>query len=376
MQFITLFSLCALVFGAVAAPRRASYTLHEKRAAKPLHWEKHSRADANTLLPVRIGLTQSNLDKGPTWLDEVSIPDHPKYGQHYAAEQIHDLFAPNNESVTIVKDWLHGSGIQPARISQSANKQWLQLDASVAEMENLIQTEYYHYKHVQTGKTNIGCDAYHVPDHVTKHIDYVTPGLKLLTPSTPRDGIAKRTFGIAEGPGKQPEPPLTKPLPMPLKSLLGLVLEFVCPLAIIPACITTMYNISEPTKAAPNNQLGIFEDIDDKYSQTDLNQFFLTLAPQIPQGTHPILDGIDGATAPQTTLSMAGQESDLDFQISYPIIYPQNSVLYQTDDVVYEADYIYDGFFNNFLDAIDGTSYKLTCFDLTGIYEELLPTYV
>lgn len=31
----------------------------------------------------------------------------------------------------------------------------------------------------------------------------------------------------------------------------------------------------------------------------------------------------------------AGGESDLDFTISYPIIYPQNSVLFQTDDFFY-----------------------------------------
>lgn len=53
---------------------------------------------------------------------------------------------------------------------------------------------------------------------------------------------------------------------------------------------------------------------------------------------------------------MAGGESDLDLQISYPIIYPQNSVLFQTDDIFYatglEAS---QGFLNTFLDAIDGS---------------------
>lgn len=69
------------------------------------------------------------------------------------------------------------------------------------------------------------------------------------------------------------------------------------------------------------------------YSQTDLNEFFLTLQPRIPQGTHPKLEGIDGATGP-TTVTNAGPESDLDFQISYPLIWPQNSILFQTDDDV------------------------------------------
>ena len=194
---------------------------------------------------------------------------------------------------------------------------------------------------------------YHFPEHITKHIDYISPGLKLLTPSMPREGIEKRTFGVTGQKGKKPILPLRKALPMALDALLKLALKTICDQAIVPQCIKTLYNITEPTKAAAGNQLGIFEDLDDMYSQTDLNDFFLTLAPNIPQGTHPTVDSIDGATAP-TTVTMAGPESDLDFQISYPIIYSQNSILFQTDDDVCEANYTYDGFFNNFLDAIDG----------------------
>ena len=283
----------------------------------------------------------------------MSTPGHPKYGQHYTAAEIHDLFAPKTESVDTVKEWLHDAGIHSDRISQSVNKQWMQFDASVEEVEGLIQTEYYHYEHLSTGKTNIGCDEYHLPGHVTQHVDYVTPGLKLLTPSRPRDGIEKRTFGVTGQKGKKPQPPLKKALPMALSELLALLLKTICQQSIIPECIKTMYNITEPTKAAAGNQLGIFEDLNDKYSQTDLNEFFLTLSPNIPQGTHPTLHGIDGATAP-ADVSMAGPESDLDFQISYPIIYPQNPILFQTDDNVYEANYTYEGFLNNFLDGIDG----------------------
>lgn len=80
----------------------------------------------------------------------------------------------------------------------------------------------------------------------------------------------------------------------------------------------------------------------------------MTFAQSIPQGTGPKLRAIDGATAPDTVLK-AGAESDLDFQVSYPLIYPQGTVLFQTDDPVYEADYEYEGFLNNFLDALDGS---------------------
>ena len=91
----------------------------------------------------------------------------------------------------------------------------------------------------------------------------------------------------------------------------------------------------------------------------------------IPQGTHPTLDAVDGAVAP-TSVGNAGPESDLDFQISYPIIWPQNSILFQTDDPVYEGKYSYpgesrrfdslifllittQGLGNTLLDALDGS---------------------
>ena len=63
----------------------------------------------------------------------------------------------------------------------------------------------------------------------------------------------------------------------------------------------------------------------------------LTLRSNIPQGTHPTLDSVDGATAPNP-VAEAGAESDLDFELAYPIIYPQGTVLFQTDDDVYQAE--------------------------------------
>lgn len=126
------------------------------------------------------------------------------------------------------------------------------------EVENLLQAEYHHYEHAQTGRTNIGCDQYdftgsrlicaadnenryHVPAHVQKHVDYVTPGLKLLTPSRPKSkaatgAIGKRTFG-ATNPNMPPLPPLLKALPDTLVNILKLPFDKVCNVAVLPFCI-------------------------------------------------------------------------------------------------------------------------------------------
>jgi tripeptidyl-peptidase-1 len=174
----------------------------------------------------------------------------------------------------------------------------------------------------------------------------------LNTRKTPARDIEKRTFGWGKGHGILP--PLLKALPMTIESILAAPLLALCDVAITPPCIEAMYNFTKATSAVKGNELGIFEDLGDVYAQEDLSLFFLFLQQRIPLNTHPELRAIDGAVAP-ASLANAGAESDLDFEISYPIIWPQNSVLFQTDDPVYEANYTYDGFLNNFFDAIDGS---------------------
>ena len=171
----------------------------------------------------------------------------------------------------------------------------MQFDATALEVEALIDAEFHHFEHVPSGRTSIACDQYSVPHHVKEHIDYITPGLRLLTPSPPKDTarseIEKRTFGVTSPATNSTDPrapilpPIRAKLPINVDTLLSQPLAQSCQQAILPACISTLYNITAPTKAAKGNELGIFEDLGDVYSQADLNSFFGKLAKNIPQGT-------------------------------------------------------------------------------------------
>ncbi|KAK6397550.1 hypothetical protein LTR65_006527 [Meristemomyces frigidus] len=92
--------------------------------------------------------------------------------------------------------------------------------------------------------------------------------------------------------------------------------------------------------------------------------------------THPTLDSIDGGQAPVNT-SDAGGESNLDFMLSIPIIYPQTTTLYQTDDLYYAegGNGSTGGIFNTFLDAIDGSYCTYSAYGETGDDPGLDPTY-
>ena len=78
----------------------------------------------------------------------------------------------------------------------------------------------------------------------------------------------------------------------------------------------------------------------------------------IPNGTHLTPALIDGAEVPIPF--PAGGESDLNFQLAYPLIYPQAITLYQTDDFNYAINSRPGtGLFNTFLDTLDGVSVQL-----------------
>jgi tripeptidyl-peptidase-1 len=69
----TLFAAALAAFIAIgdAAPTPATYALHEKRSSSPRLWARGERVDGDAILPIRIGLTQNNLEDGHIHLMDV-----------------------------------------------------------------------------------------------------------------------------------------------------------------------------------------------------------------------------------------------------------------------------------------------------------------
>jgi len=89
-----------------------------------------------------------------------------------------------------------------------------------------------------------------------------------------------------------------------------------------PVCLKALYQIPDaPTKVSPVDAMGLYES-GDIYAQADLNSFFAEFAPNVPQGTHPTLDSIDGGVAPVAPGSDFNTgESDIDMDISFSLIH-------------------------------------------------------
>ncbi|KAH8817290.1 peptidase S8/S53 domain-containing protein [Xylogone sp. PMI_703] len=344
-----------------------SRVTHERRdVSQQRRWTRGSPLEPEHVLPVRIGLKQSNLDKAMDYLLEVSDPRSSKYGKHYTAEQVSSIFEPANDTVEAVKAWLIAAGIPEGTISQSSNKGWIQFDASVQDIEQLLEAKYYYYEHPGSDRQHIGCDEYTVPAMVADHIDFVTPGVKFAATQS-MSSLKKR--GI-KSPSRRP---VHKKAPADVLARVLAAPDATddCDSMITPACIKAIYNISDPVLHDSSNTLGLYE-FGDIYAQQDLNLFFENFAPNIPSGTGPIAAFVDGATAP-TSQRNAGLESSLDFDIAYPLIYPQTITLYQTDASQFEGDRI--GLFNNFLDAVDGSYCTFSSNGETGDDPTIDPVY-
>ena len=145
-------SLLALAARTLAAPSpRANHVIHEKRAVEPVDWITVGRLQPDHLLPMRFGLTQQNLHLVDEILMAISHPDSPTFGSHMSAAEVNEAFAPSRETLHSVVDWLAAAGISKERLRLTHNKAWVEVNATAAEMEELLNTEYHLYVHAETG---------------------------------------------------------------------------------------------------------------------------------------------------------------------------------------------------------------------------------
>ena len=342
-----------------ALPAATDYVLHEKREHSTVNglWKRGSRVDADAIIPLRIGLSQSNLHLGYDRLMEVSHPESASFGQHLSAEEVHGLFAPADETFDAVHAWLvEAAGVDASEIRQYENKGWLAVDLPVSVVEEMFMTQYH--EHELDGKLKVACDEYSVPGHLSSHIDYIVPGVKMSSPMRKRTVEARSGGPSHNHRGWNPKhiPPWQMPhhMPPPYSPHLPEDVRD-CARNMSAACYRALYGIPESNRPIPGNEAGVFES-GDTYSQQDLDSYFTKYVPYIPNGTHPTLNAIDGANAPVAATSEFNTgESDIDIDIVQSLIWPQTMVLYQTDDRLYTTANNMSGFLNTFLDALDGS---------------------
>lgn len=221
----------------------------------------------------------------------------------------------SEESIDSVTAWLTEAGIAPHRIGQHFNKGWVEVqDATVAEIEDLLQTEYYYFDH-KHGQSHVACHEYSVPAELSaNHIDMVMPTVhfdakvkpsqeELMRKRQKRDGLPS-LYG--NNTGSLPKPGKEIDINAINADLSG------CDEQITPNCLRSLYNFTTGTYNL--SSYGIVEYGFQSYLPDDLDLFFANFSSE-QVGDRPVLDSVDGGS-PQTLIQLFefNGESDLDLQ--------------------------------------------------------------
>lgn len=363
-MLFSIFAVGCLIASAFAIPTPPSdYVVHEQRAVLPFGWRRVERLNGSFILPMRIALVQTNLDKAEEYLLSVSDPTSENYGKHWSAKEIANTFKPSNETLNAVLTWLVRAGISLQRIKKSQSLGWLEFNSTVNEAQNLLKTEYFKFKHT-SGAPHVGCTAYHIPENVGKHIDFITPTVHFDIKTTqPKQEYARKS-PVKNGTsaiGSPVKPDVGKTIGAPDSPSLpkqGTQIDNTtniidglktCDTFITPDCLRALYGIPVPTTANPANTFGIVEYTPQIYIQEDLDLFFSNYSKNQKQRT-PILNSINGGIAGNRTQGFfLNAESNLDLEYSMTLVNPQPVQLFQV------GDFIEGGSFNDFLDAVDAS---------------------
>ena len=358
-----LLSTSTILIVQVAAAPSTYHRIHERRSAPPPGWEVVGGLDSSYVLPMKVALTQSNLDKGEEFLMKVSHPDSPSFGKYWSHKEIAEKFAPSRDSIDAVLTWLKDAGIAAERVTQTQSMGWLEFEATVIEAENLLKTKFELFRHT-TGKPHVGCMEYHIPEHVTPHVDFITPTVHFdtkIAQSQDKEAFKRKraaTTTAAAGTPVKTDAALGIGAPgsasLPKKGanidIKGIINELNnCNRFITPNCLRALYLFTPGISANPKNSFGIVEYTPQAFLQNDLDLFFANFSKNQVQRT-PIINLINGAVVQTTNQGFQfNGESDLDLEYAMSLVNPQKVTLYQVGDLIQGAS------FNNFLDAIDGS---------------------
>jgi len=274
MRFTAIAAVCGVLSGVVASPtpNAKRHVLHERRERPPLDWARTAELHGSTLLPVRIALTQRNLDKADEFLMDVSHPESPHFGKHWTPKQVAEAFAPTDEAVTSVLAWLAETGISPDRVKQSQGLNWLHAELTVEETENLLRTKYHRYTHTRTGQAHVACEEYSIPEQIQQHVDFITPTVHFdakIAPQKKRRPMRENEIEIAKrqisavnrkvesrkehalgspGSSSQPKPDVVTPPVEPYHGLQD------CDVSIVPDCLRALYLLPADIISHPDSK--------------------------------------------------------------------------------------------------------------------------
>lgn len=291
-------SIIFLALGALAVCNplgRRTMKVHESRSEIPTGFVKQGRAAPDTVISMRVALTQNDPEGLTDALMAVSTPGSARYQSYLTLEEIATFTTPSEETSSAVISFLRENGINPTTISHAGD--WLAFDTTVAKANELFAADFHVFKHEHTGTQNLVTMEYSVPVDLSDHIQLVHPTI---------------SFSTAGGLRPQLHFPKSEPS-RPSNLSADVTIPSSCTQAITPACLEAIYAIPSTPAEISSNTIGVAGFIGQFANQADLATFLKLFRPDIPPQTVFKLDTLDGGSNSQNEAN-AGIEADIDIE--------------------------------------------------------------
>ncbi|KAF7300305.1 Peptidase S53 domain-containing protein [Mycena chlorophos] len=298
-MFPRAFFLAALALGAAAVPSRRAMAVHESRA-DPRGFVNTGAASSDTEITLRIQMAHTNMAGLEELAYDIATPSSANYGNHLTVDELTDFVKPTEATSSAVLEWLSENNIESTVISPAGDT--LSITIPVSQANELLDTTFSVFSHLDSGKTMIRTLAYSIPTSLQGHIDLVYPTLSFVRPQA----IPKFTSHKSRREVK-------RDIEQRMIVHEGRAVPSSCTETITPTCLQDIYGIPSAPGTQASNSLAVSGFIEQFANQADLKEFLTSFRPDIPSSTTFKLQTVDGGSNPQTR-SEAGIEANLDTQ--------------------------------------------------------------
>ncbi|KAJ6560453.1 tripeptidyl peptidase A [Mycena capillaripes] len=309
-----LFATISDAVPATFAPQDQILGIKESVSA-PNDWTRLGRAPSDSTIRLRIAIVQRDFLGLEKSLYEISDPDHHRYGAHLSKEEVDKFVAPHPASLALVDGWLTSHGINESDLVRSPAKDWVTVTVPLHLAEEILGADYYIWQHI-SGDVLVRTTAYKLPRYLHQHIELIQP----TTMFTRSKGMAPILYPEEDEPlgSVKPVVPFNNPHVDPT-----------CATKVTLGCIMQLYNaVGYKPEATKKNAIGITGFLDQYANQQDLVSFYHDQLPVAVNSTFKSV-AIHGGINNQT-LSVAGEEANLDTQFAFGISYPTPGTFWST----------------------------------------------
>jgi tripeptidyl-peptidase-1 len=273
---------------------------------------------------------QGDFEELERQLLEVSDPYHHKYGQHLSLEDVSTLVAPSQHALGAVHEWLEDNDVRLDQVRYTPAKDWVIVTLPVAEVEELLDTEYHVYEN-DAGSQIVRTTAYSLPKSLHEHIDTIQPTNYFSDPKA----MAKLPFGMMEQELTFTEATVESSARVQSLAKSGGAAAVCNTSAVTSLCLRTLYNTVDYKPQVPQlNYVGTTNYLNETANYSDFHIFmskYRSDADPKYQYSYQIVDnGINAQGLETEFYGDRDVEANLDVQTVGGIAYPARFTTYST----------------------------------------------